>query len=342
MRDVRLGIIGLGVGTWHLESFKATPGAEVIALCDIDAGRLNGRGDAHGIQRRYPTVQEMLADRDVDAVSVCLPNDLHAEVTVAALERGKHVLCEKPLASSVAEGRRLVAAARASRKTCMLAMKFRFTPEAYAISSELARGGLGEVYYGYTHYLRPPEGIPTGTDNWFIKKRRSGGGTLIDNGVHLLDLNWYLMGCPRPVSAYGATYAKFGPQQQALARDFDVEDFGCGLIRFENGASIYLDNAWAAMVSETMIGLRVAGTRGGATMWPFSMVSLVDGKTTATTPTLDPQAAQSEFAHFVECVSTGRPTLSPVGQGLEVLKMLDALYVSSATGKAHPIEAEPS
>jgi len=106
-----------------------------------------------------------------------------------------------------------------------------------------------------------------------------------------------------------------------LARDFDVEDFGCGLIRFENGASIYLDNAWAAMVSETIIGLRVAGTRGGATMWPFSLV-------------------QSEFAHFVECVTTGRPSLSPVGQGLEVLKMLDALYVSSATGKPQPVEPE--
>jgi len=226
----------------------------------VSKERLEAAGAVAPGARRYRQVRSLLKDRYVDAVSVCLPNHIHARVAVAALQAGKHVLCEKPLAATVRGARRIVGAGKASGRKCMVAMKFRFTPEAHYISRELSRGAFGEVYYGYTHYLRPVGGIPTGTGNWFITKARSGGGALIDNGVHLLDVNWYLMGCPRPVYAFGSTYAKFGPHMDAIRDSFDVEDFGCGLIKFDGGACIYLDNAWASMVDDTVIGLRVLGS----------------------------------------------------------------------------------
>ena len=213
-------------------------------------------------------------------------------------------------------------------------MKFRFTPEAHYISDYLKKGEFGEVYYGYTHYLRPVGGIPTGAGNWFISKSKSGGGALIDNGVHLLDVNWYLMGCPKPVSAFGSTYAKFGPNIEAIKNRFDVEDFACGLIKFENGASIYLDNAWASMVGETLIGLRICGTKGGATMWPFSIIKPEDGKNKAIKPELEGKKYQTQFEHFVECIINDTGPNPSAKQGLELLKMLEGIYLSSRTGKA--------
>lgn len=340
MGTVRIGIIGLGVGKWHLDSYLKTANAEVIALCDANEERLKKIGTEAKVARLYTDIGSILRDKDVDAVSVCLPNFLHAKAAAAALKSGKHVLCEKPLAASVADGKKIVAAAKKSGKKCMVAMKFRFTPEAHTISAELRKGALGEVYYGYTHYLRPIGGIPTGAGNWFITKSKSGGGALIDNGVHLLDVNWYLMGCPKPVMAFGSTYAKFGPTLPGIKESFDVEDFGCGLIRFENGASIYLDNAWASMVADTLIGLRVLGTKGGATMWPFSIVTHKDGKNVAATPDLTGGKFQTQFEHFVECIRSDSEPISPVGQGLDMLKMLDAIYVSSRTGKAVRIKSE--
>lgn len=334
MNEVRVGIIGLGIGKWHLESFLKTKGAEVVALCDADQNRLKTLADESKIARWYQDIGAILNDKDIDAVSVCLPNFLHAEVVVAALKKGKHVLCEKPLADSLFNAQKIAKAAKKAKKKCMVAMKFRFTPEAHYISGLLKKGELGEVYYGYTHYLRPPEGIPGGAGNWFIQKGKSGGGALIDNGVHLLDLNWYLMGCPKPVYAFGSTYAKFGPEIKAIKDDFDVEDFGCGLIKFANGATIYLDNAWASMVGDTIIGLRICGTKGGATMWPFSVIKPEGAKTKVETPDLSSRKYQTQFEYFVESIIQDYQPLSSAEQGLDVLKMLDGIYRSQKIGAA--------
>lgn len=338
MNTVRIGIIGLGIGKWHLDSFKQTTNAEVVALCDANEERLKKIGAEAGITKLCANIGSLLRNRDIDAVSVCLPNYLHAKVAVAAMKAGKHVLCEKPLAASVTDAQKIVKAERETGKKCMVAMKFRFQPEAHYIAEELKKGAFGEVYYGYTHYLRPLGGIPTGAGNWFINKAKSGGGALIDNGVHLLDINWYLMGSPKPVSAFGSTYAKFGPDIESIKDTFDVEDFGCGLIKFENGASIYLDNAWSSMVDDTVMALKIIGTKGGAGMWPFSIVKNKNGQNAVAKPDLTGKKYQTQFEHFVECVINDTGSISPAGQGLQLLKMLNAIYASSKTGKAVKIK----
>ncbi len=343
MKAVRVGIVGLGVGSWHLSSFAQTPGAEVVALCDLDAKLRSKRGREHGITRLHEDYRELLADPEVDAVSVCVPNSLHRPVALAALRAGKHVLCEKPLANTVAEARRIVREARKHRRVFMVAMKLRYLKEAAWIRALLEKGRLGAVYHGCSHYLRPPGGIPVRPT--FVHRRLSGGGALIDNGVHLLDLNWYLMGMPRPVEAFGVTSDRlvragrgFGMSPARACRlGCDVEEFGTGVIRFENGASVYLDNAWAAMVPpEGVMGLRVLGEKGGATMWPFSITLARGNRAVDATPDLSGKHSRSpsQFRCFVDCVRKRRKPASTAEQGLTVLKMLDGIYRSNRTGRS--------
>ena len=128
MNTVRIGIIGLGIGKWHLDSFKQTKDAEIVALCDANEERLKKMGAEAGIKKLYANIGSLLRNKDVDAVSVCLPNYLHAKVAVAAMKAGKHVLCEKPLAASVKDARKIVKAEKETGKKCMVAMKFRFKP----------------------------------------------------------------------------------------------------------------------------------------------------------------------------------------------------------------------
>jgi predicted dehydrogenase len=342
VKTVKVGIVGLGIGRWHLKSYNATRGAEVVALCDLNAELLASHGAEFGVRRLFSDYRELLADPEVDAVSVCVPNSLHRPVALAALSAGKHVLCEKPLANSVAEARRIVRASRRSRRVFMVGMKLRYLPEAAWIRRLVEKKRLGLPYHGYTHYLRPPGGIPARPT--FIHNRLSGGGALIDNGVHLLDLNWYLMGTPKPVAAFGATSARlaraglgFG-MLPARARKLgcDVEDFGTGMIRFANGATIYLDNAWASFVSEGVMNLRVLGERGGATMWPFSVTLASGGKSRDATPDLGKKRfrAPTQFEHFVDCVRGKSRPCSSAEQGLAIMKMLEGIYRSARSGRA--------
>ncbi len=339
---IKIGIVGLGVGSWHLRSFLETRGAEVVALCDVDGRRLAGKGADSGVKRLYTDYGDLLADGSVDAVSVCVPNALHGPIAAAALRAGKHVLCEKPLANTLVEARKILRAAKKSRKTFMVAMKLRYLPESAYVKSLLDKGRFGFVYHGYSHYLRPFGGIPARPT--FIHKRLSGGGALIDNGVHLLDLNWYLMGNPRPVSAFGTTSMRlvrvgrgFGMSAvKAKGLKCDVEDFGAGMIRFANGACAYLDNAWASFVpQEGVAHVRILGDRGGATVWPFSVTLSKGSKVADATPDLAGKKfrAPTQFEHFVDCVRRDRPPLSTVEQGVQMMQMLDGIYRSSRTGR---------
>jgi predicted dehydrogenase len=205
------------------------------------------------------------------------------------------------------------------------------------------KGRFGSVYHGYSHYLRPLGGLPAKPT--FIHKRLSGGGTLIDNGVHLLDLTWYLMGCPKPVSAFGTISTRlvrrgigFGVSPaKAKKMKCDVEDFGAGMIRFANGACIYIDIAWASFVPvDGVANVRILGDRGGATVWPFSVTFSKGTKVADATPDLKKKKfrAPTQFEHFRDCVRRDRNPLSTAEQGMQMMQMLDGIYRSARTGKA--------
>jgi predicted dehydrogenase len=337
---IRVGVIGLGIGRWHIENYIAIPEAKVAALCDFDEERLRTAATRYGVPKIYTDYQELCRSKNLDAVSICVPNYMHAPVAVCALENGKHILCEKPLSTSPAEGEKILEAAnRYPDLKAMVAMKFRFSKDSVYIKNMVENGDLGEVYYGFTTYLRQLGGIPK-MGTWFTKKRYSGGGPLIDNGVHFLDLIWWLMDCPTPVEAFGITYAKFGPYGKGAkgwsgdpSPDvFDVEDLALGTIRFENGATVMLDNAWAAFVEKEVIGTRLCGTKGGATLWPFRICYEEDGEIVSKTPDLSGVESESQFNHFINCILNNKQPISSIDQGLTVLKMLDAIYRSADEG----------
>ena len=223
----------------------------------------------------------------------------------------------------------------------MTAMKLRFGKEAAYIRREVDEGTLGHVYYGWSTYLRGLDGVPMRPT--FTRKSVSGGGAIIDNGVHLLDLTWYLMGCPDPVSVTGMTdlsYAPIGAANQnrvaeAGGKDvFDVETFGCGMIRFANGAATMLDNGWSTFVAEPTFSVRVLGTEGGATLLPFTFVREHDGAAVSVAPDPATLPEETQFAHFIRCIREGNEPLSTIEQGVRMVRMLDALYESDRTAKS--------
>ncbi|RPJ39551.1 MAG: gfo/Idh/MocA family oxidoreductase, partial [Chloroflexi bacterium] len=290
----------------------------------------------------------------LDVVSVALPNHLHAPVTIAALEAGKNVLCEKPLATNAKEAADMVSAARRCAKTLMVCFNYRFRDDARWLMKMRDAGRLGELYYARAGWLRNT-GIP-GFGGWFTTKALSGGGPLIDLGVHILDLTIWLMGHPKPVSVSGQTFGKFGPRglkswasYDALAAKgevrYDVEDLAAGFIRFENGAALQIETSWA---SQTKPGrddyfINLYGTEGGADLYVANYtdrdtVTFYEencGQPVTIKPAIVNRAAGHELAvaHIVDCLKNNRPVECTGEQGQALMQIIDGLYESSKTGK---------
>jgi len=330
---LKVGVIGLGVGQNHIKQYRELDDVEVTAVADANQERLDKYEDASA--KRYSTFEELCDDAKIDAVSICLPNFLHEKAAVQAFDAGKHVLCEKPLANNVASGKRIVEAATRSGKKFMMNLHQRFTPGATHIHSLVESGEFGDVYYSFSSYLRQPGGIPSGVDGWFYRKKDSGGGALLDNGVHLIDQQWYLMGCPKPVEAMGQTYTKFGPD--LVDKDFDVDDFATGMVRFDNDATLIFDNAWASLVGEPSHFVRILGTRMGGTAQPFQVTQLNGKKCEDITP--QDVTTENPVEHFVRCIREDKTPIVTPEQGLILLQILEALYCSAEKGTSVPINS---
>ncbi|MDD9975847.1 MAG: Gfo/Idh/MocA family oxidoreductase, partial [Candidatus Poribacteria bacterium] len=190
---VRAAVVGLGwPGMQHLKGYTLDPRSEVIAVCDLDKARVREVAKQHKIPNTYTDHLEMLKNQDIDAVSVCLPNFLHAPISIDALNAGKHVLCEKPPARSAQEAKAMADTAAKNGKTLMYALVQRFDGSSQHLKQLVEAGELGDVYFGKAAYVRR-RGVPIGKEGWFVDRERSGGGALIDIGVHALDCIWWLM-----------------------------------------------------------------------------------------------------------------------------------------------------
>src|SRR6266545_6412392 len=212
-RPLRVGIIGTGgIATGaHIPGYQKTPGVELYAACDVIKERAESMAERFGFRRVFTDFREMLKDPDLDVVSVCTPPFAHKDATIAALEAGKHVLCEKPMALDGDEAQQMIDAWYKSRRThhnkFSIGFQSRYGKNAQLLKRMIDAGELGEIYYGRASYLRR-RGVPA----WgvFTSKAKNGGGPMIDIGVHAMDLAMWLMGHPEPVSVYGVTYRKFG------------------------------------------------------------------------------------------------------------------------------------
>jgi len=333
-KKLRVGIIGLGwPGVEHLKGYLSTERAEVVAVCDVDAERRERIAAEHKVPAAFADHKTMLREAELDAVSNCLPNFLHAPVTLDALRAGKHVLCEKPPAMSAKEAAAMAALAKQKRRTLMYALCLRFGADSMIVRDYVDRGELGEIYFGKAGYVRR-RGIPIGKGGWFVDKKRSGGGALIDIGVHALDRCWWLMGCPRPVAVLGSVYQKFRSQVPKDVK-FDVDDAAFALIKFANGATLILEATWAINLPGGG-WCEIAGTKGGARITPLTIFTERDGTQLDITPQpANPNANMmaGETVHFVECCLTGKKPLMDADQGVQLMKMLDGIYRSQSTGR---------
>jgi len=336
---VGVGVIGVGIGHAHLGGYRKSPHAKIVAVCDIDARRAEAAAAEFCVPRIFTDYHEMLKLAELDAVSVCLPNYLHAPVTIDCLRAGKHVLVEKPLAMNAREGERMVQAAAAADKLLLIALNNRYRGDTGVLRRYIDQGELGRIYFGKCGWVRRG-GIPRG---WFGVKAKSGGGPLIDLGVHMLDLAWYLMGRPKPVRASGVTYSEIGAKGGGQgswgvghgAGKFDVEDLAVGLVRFAGGQAIQVEVSWATHVERSRSFLDLYGTIGGATLEPQLRIFTDKFGTAVDLAPAAPNVSghEMEAVHFVECILGRAQPISPGADGLTVQRMLDAIYRSAATGK---------
>ncbi|NJD04863.1 MAG: Gfo/Idh/MocA family oxidoreductase [Ruminiclostridium sp.] len=348
MKKLKVGIIGAGgLAGVHIDSYKNNPNVIITALCDSNQERVRQKAAELGINEIYSNYEEILNSKNVDAVSVITWNNTHAPIAIAALKAGKHVLCEKPPSMSAAEAVMMREASKQSGKLLMYGFVRRFAQNTIVLKEYIEKGKLGEIYYAKTGYLRRC-GNPGG---WFAKKEISGGGPLIDLGIHIIDLSMYLMGKPKPVSVFGNISCKLGNRAHVKgiswykAADYDagintVEDFADAIIKFENGASLFFETSWTMHIKADSFYMDVFGDKGGAKLEPELEVYcekdnyMVDVKPVLSNCSFDAREAFSaEINHFVDCILNNTPCICPAEDGVTIMQILDAVYESAEKGE---------
>lgn len=344
---LRLGIIGAGnIGNVHMEVFGKLPeDVELAAVTDVYLPLAESRAKQHNIGKVYAASDELLADPRIDAVVIAVSNEWHAPIAVKALQAGKHVLLEKPMAIHLQAAKEIVKAQKESGKIVMIPHQLRWESVAMQVKEQAAKGALGSIYHAKAGWLRR-KGIP-GWGTWFTQMNKSGGGPLIDIGVHMLDLSLYLMGNPRPVSVFGSTYAEFGPRKRGIGTwgkpdwqgIYDVEDLATALIKLDNGATLQLDVSWAALIdTDNQPYVHLLGSEGGASLRGSNgklMSEQFDREVDVelSVPSDDEGSRIRMSRHFVECVRENREPITSVMSGYTNNLILDAIYESSRTGR---------
>lgn len=341
----KIVVIGAGFAArvLHLPGFTAA-GAPVAAICDVNEAPARALAAKHNIAKVYSDWRQMIDEERPDSVSVCLPNVLHREPVLYALSKGAHVLCEKPLATSVAEAREMFDAARAAGRILMAAQSWRFEATSRAIQRIVAAGDLGDIYYGEATAMRRM-GIPT----WgvFHQSALSHGGALLDIGVHMLDLAVWLMGNPAPVRVSASTQAKFGtrPEIARMMRSawdpqkFDVEDFAIALVHFANGATLLLRTSWAAHIDAETFSVRLAGTEAGATTVPPVIYRNHEGIPSDEHLQLQRTPGyEREIAHWLKVIAGEAQPIVTAEETTNVQRIIEAAYRSAREGREVEVE----
>ncbi|WDZ84504.1 Gfo/Idh/MocA family protein [Micromonospora cathayae] len=348
MSRLGVGVIGVGsIADMHLGAYAANPRVQLVGVYDLNQERSAQKAETFGVERVHPTLDGLLADPQIDAVSICTWNDSHAEIATAALDAGKHVLVEKPLSRTVDEAEALEAAVARNDRYLQVGFVRRFGANARVLKSFVDDGMLGHVYHARATNIRRL-GNPGG---WFADSRRSGGGPLIDIGVHVLDLCWYFMGTPKAVTVSAVTHSPLGNRANvtSLSRykvaDYDpsrsdVEDFAAALIRFDNGASLSLETSYSLHALQDRLEVAVFGERGGAELEPELRIATELADTVLNlAPQIDhlsfdfAEGFAAEVAHFVALCLGEAEEVAPVSHGAEVMRMLGGVYESARTGR---------
>ena len=352
MEKLRIGCVGNGgMGNVHLEYYKKDPRVEIVALCDILPKQMDRAEARHGLDgvKKYEDFKEMIDKENLDIVDIATPNDFHSIIAVYALEHGCHVFCEKPDAINVEEAMKMKNASEKAGKVLMIMRNNRYYGNSVYMKKYIADGGMGDIYCGRCGWIRR-RGIP-GKGGWFTTKAKSGGGPLIDLGVHMIDLSIWLMGNPTPVAVSGCTFNKFADNDADSDSEhaafgmaqaggtFDVEDLAMGFIKFDNGACLQIEFSWASNIERETRFVELRGTKAGCTWHDDGTVDIYGEDEDGNLFDLKPHTNTSihghhkNIAHFLDVVTKGvEPDFKPM-QGVNMIKILRAIYESAETGK---------
>lgn len=356
MKKYKVAVIGVGsISACHIDGYLSDPRCELYAFCDINEKTLKEKGEKYGISRLYTDCNEMFKElSEIDAVSVCTWNNAHVPVGLAAIENDCHVFCEKPMAMSANEAEKLKAAAEKKGKVLGLGFVRRFGDDA-SLAKEMAENGmLGNVYYAKALYLRR-NGNPGG---WFADSKRSGGGPMIDLGVHVIDLVRYIAGNPKPVSVYGATFVKLGDRNELKdkkqfflgdladereSKICDVEDLATAMIRFDNGMVLSVETSYSLNTENDSGRVEIFGDKGGITIDPELVYHgevcsrLADIRFKSPAQFVGTEYA-TEIHNFISAIEGKEPLKANADDGVWLMKILDAIYESAKTQKEVTIQ----
>ena len=337
----------------HLPALRSIPEVETVAFCDLIPERAENLAREFGADgaQTYTDYKQMIQEHpEVDIVYVCTPNRSHAEISIYALEAGKHVMCEKPMARTGAEARAMCEAAKKSGKTLTIGYQNRQRPDTKYLKAACENGELGEIYFAKAHALRR-RAVPT----WgvFLDAYNQGGGPLIDIGTHALDMTLWMMDNYKPKYVVGTTYRKLADQKETGnawgdwdPEKFTVEDSAFGFIVMENGATIELETSWALNIEdEGEAQTTLCGTKGGATNHGIVSINTVKhGKRCVERPQLatggadyfggtEVTAEVAEQRQWIDALINGTEPCVLPEQACVVTEILEAIYESAKTGK---------
>ena len=351
---LKVAIVGCGgiANGKHMPSLAKVPEVQMVAFCDIIIEKAQEAAKKFGADgaKVYLDYKELLKDGSIDVVHVCTPNKSHADISVAALEAGKHVMCEKPMAKTSADALRMVEAAKRSGKKLTIGYQNRFRNDSQYLKNLCSEGELGEIYYAKAHAIRR-RAVPT----WgvFLNEEEQGGGPLIDIGTHALDMTLWMMDNYKPKSVMGSVYKKLGSRKNAAnawgswdPEKFTVEDSAFGYITMENGATIMLESSWA--INSLDVGeaqTTLCGTEAGADMKEGLRINGEKyGKLYVTKPGLDSAGvdfydgakddpADREARTWINSILEDKDVVVKPEQAFVVTQILEAIYESGKSGK---------
>lgn len=301
---IRIGIVGLELGRWHIESYLSIPDVKVYAICDPDEDKLKKVTIRYGIPRVFNDYRELCQCPDIDAVSICLPEDLRAESVICCIENGKHVICESPVSHSVSKAEKVLeTAVRFPDVKVMMATKLRFNADSLRAKKTIESQCIGKVFYGFANNLKRINNKPV------VDHRMS------ENGSGLLDLIWWLMGCQEPKECFAEMSAHRG--------DDSSTNIVTGIIRFTNDSSIMIQDILTRTSEREKVEVQIFGTDGAITLWPFRIY----GKN----KDCQNVEASSEgiFRHFINCITNDLQPMSSVSEGVKFLRLLETFYRSA-------------
>jgi predicted dehydrogenase len=341
---LRCGVIGVGARGWqHLNSLLHCARAVPVAVAELHVGRAKEAADRYRLARSYTKPQDLLDQPDIDAVTVAVPNHLHAQMVLDALAARKHVLVEAPLALTAKEAMKVVEAARKARRVVMVGQSLRFNRHTQAARRIIERGDLGEIYHARAFWWRQA-GIPR-IGSWYTRRQLAGGGSLLDLGSRLLDATLHLLGEWGVKTVSAQTSARFGPRREGEMdwgrselepkQPFDVEDTALAMLRLNRGQTLMIETGWASHrpADRPEYGMDLLGTNGSITLYPARVHRPgTDGHETIQ---LTGSSAEVEdpIHHFVHCALEGHRPLVTLEETLKLQRLIEAIYASASVGK---------